>query len=193
MAFQTNDQGQQLNPLTGKPLYTPPKSTLGPTTQTPGITASVTNPTAQTPGVPQNYNQPQPTGASYLANPTAWIRENYGAQYLNADGTMNRGVKTVRTGANGISMTSYRKTPETHPWEFMGNQQADVNGQIYGEGPGVNTGTGYEGGRQASAAERQASYDSNNYYRNGNQGLDPGLMSGMTRNVIGRGRVINGA
>ena len=113
--------------------------------------------------------------ANYSTDPNAWVAENYGPGY-SADG----GVKKVMGGKNGITMTHTRSTPETHPWLYMNSDQADTNGIIYGDSA-TRTDTGYEGGRMASPSERQASYDSNNYYRNGGQGLDPALMQGMTQ------------
>lgn len=113
--------------------------------------------------------------ASYLQDPEAWILENYGAEYLNG------GVKTV--GSNGgTTITHNKRTPETHPWLFIDPTQADVNGRIYDTGP-VQSGTGISAGRQATDAERQASYASNNYYKNGGKGLDPALMRDMTRYI----------
>lgn len=112
---------------------------------------------------------------SYLLDPEAWIQQNYG------EGYSNEGVKTV--GSNGgVTITHNKRTPETHPWLFIDPTQADVNGRIYDTGP-VQSGTGISAGRQASDAERQASYASNNYYKNGGKGLDPALMRGMTRYI----------
>lgn len=112
---------------------------------------------------------------SYLQDPEAWIRENY-PEYLGT-----QGVQTV--GSNGgTTITHNKRTPETHPWLFIDPTQADVNGRIYDTGP-VQSGTGISAGRQATDAERKASYDSNNYYRNGGRGLDPSLMQGMTRYI----------
>jgi hypothetical protein len=112
--------------------------------------------------------------ANYLSNPDAWILANYGPGY-SQDG----GVTSIGTSANGgrqpITMTNKKMTPETHPWAFGGTGDVDVNGIIYGNNTGEM--------RQASDAERKASYDSRNFNRNGGKGLDPALMKGMTRRM----------
>lgn len=127
-------------------------------------------------GAPQPAAQPPTQSPSYLADPDAWINQYYGDGY-----SRDAGATTI--GSDGKTTISHTKmTPETHPWAFIGSNEADVNGRVYGSGT-TRTGTGYTAGRQASEAERQASYDANNYYRNGNEGLDPALLEAMTRYI----------
>lgn len=165
MAIQYDAQGRAINPITGQPM-----NSAG-ATQEPlppgGVTITGSQPPAQS-------GSGGSGAANYLANPGAWIQQNYGDGY-----SQGAGAKTVMQG-NGVTMTHNKMTPETHPWAFINPGQVDVNGKIYGNSA-IRTPTGYQAGRQATDAERQASYSANNYFKNGGKGLDPRLMQGMTR------------
>lgn len=127
---------------------------------------------------PAQQNTQQPT--SYTTNPDAWVNQYYEGYDPNA------GLTTI--GSNGSTTISHKKTsPETHPWLYINPGEVDVNGRIYHNSDGsplnyAQTGTGYTAGRQATEQERQASYDSNNYFKTG-EGLDPRLLEAMTRYI----------
>lgn len=116
---------------------------------------------------------------NYSTDPEGWILANYGPEYLNPDGSRISGPSKTVTNDQGITFTSGRATPETHPWLYpengVGTTNKDYSKPIYpDEGrPGFVTPT------PLSPEEAQAKRDEQNFFRNGGQGLDPRLMAGM--------------
>lgn len=109
-----------------------------------------------------------------------FIAQNYAGYDPRGGVTTTMGGGVDANGRRMPTVTHTKRTPETHPWLFINPGEVDVNGRIYGEGT-TRTDTGYTAGRQASDAERQASYAKNNFFTNGQKGMDPRLMAGMNR------------
>src|SRR3990167_8073566 len=102
----------------------------------------------------------------FSTDPAGFVKYYYGSEYLNPDGTYNKGIAfTTGTGGNAPSITAYKQTPETHPWLYIKPGEVDIDSRIYGADPDVyRTPQGGLIVPRVGEEQRQASYDQNNYF-----------------------------
>lgn len=82
---------------------------------------------------------------------------------------------------SGVNVRGGRATPETHPWLFPEGQKDPMAGKDYGAATFNTNKPGFPDIPGMSWADSQKQAQSQNWFQNGNQGLDPRLMQGMTR------------
>lgn len=118
--------------------------------------------------------------ASKSSDMVGWIVQNYGKEWLKADGTApDEAIWTYTGGQNGSPKIGSVTGINYLPWNDKNNQYDQANGQDYSR-PQYANGPAYpSSGYKGTAAEIQADRDKSNFYRNGGQGMNPAMLQAM--------------